>query len=302
MNQFSTILTSNQISLLKRSLENLDFDCEEKTGNSVLVAKNRGVRITVYKTNKVLFQGYETDKWVSKLADQGFVEKTSLPKKTGLPQGYSGPRIGSDESGKGDYFGPLVTVAAFVDNETESQLREIGVQDSKALSDKAIKTMASQIKSLVTWETVTVSPEEYNELYAEMKNLNKLLGRCHARALEGVLNLKDCKLAIVDQFGDEKFVRDELMSKGRKINLIQVPRAESDMAVASASINARDEYIASIERLSREIDIDLPKGASSKVIDKGTEIAMKHGFDKLGYVAKLHFRTTSQIRARIGLV
>tara|TARA_B100001123_G_scaffold52580_1_gene55101 strand:- start:1724 stop:2632 length:909 start_codon:yes stop_codon:yes gene_type:complete len=302
MNQFSTILTSNQISLLKRSLENLDFDCEEKTGDSVLVAKNRGVRITVYKTNKVLFQGYETDKWVSKLADQGFVEKTDLPKKTVLPKGYSGPRIGSDESGKGDYFGPLVTVAAFVDNETESQLREIGVQDSKALSDKAIKTMASQIKSLVTWETVTVSPEEYNELYAEMKNLNKLLGRCHARALEGVLNLKDCKLAIVDQFGDEKFVRDELMSKGRKINLIQVPRAESDMAVASASIIARDEFIASIERLSREIDIDLPKGASSKVIDNGTEIAMKHGFDKLGYVAKLHFRTTSQIRARIGLV
>ena len=302
MNQFSTTFNPDQISLLKRCLESLDFDCEEKTGNSVLVAKNRGIRITVYKTNKVLFQGYETDRWVSKLADQGFVGKTDLPKKPGLSQRYSGPRIGSDESGKGDYFGPLVTVAAFVDNETEFQLRDIGVQDSKTLSDKVIKTMASQIKSLVTWKTVTVLPEEYNELYAEMKNLNKLLGRCHARALEGVLNLKECKLAIIDQFGDEKFVRNELMTKGRKMNLIQVPRAESDIAVASASIIARDEFIAGIERLSREIDIDLPKGASSKVIDKGTEIAMEHGFDKLRYVAKLHFRTTSQIRARIGLV
>ena len=302
MNQFSTILTSDQIPLLKRCLENLGFDCGEKTDNSVLVAKSQGVRITVYKTNKVLFQGSETDKWVGRLVDQGFIEKTPLLKSASLPQRYSGPRIGSDESGKGDYFGPLVTVAAFVNSETESRLRDIGVQDSKALSDKAIKAIASQIKSLVTWKTVTVAPEEYNELYAKMKNLNKLLGWCHARALEDVLSLKECKLAITDQFGDEKFVRDELMTKGRKINLIQVPRAESDIAVATASIIAREEFIAGIARLSREIDIDLPKGASSKVIDKGTEVARKYGFDKLRYVAKLHFRTTGQIRARIGLV
>jgi ribonuclease HIII len=301
MNQFSTTLNSDQVPLLKRCLENLDFVCEEK--NSVLIAKNQGIRITVYKTNKVLFQGAETDKWVVKLAAQGFIEKTPLLKSAGLPQGYSGPRIGSDESGKGDYFGPLVTVAAFVDSESESRLRDIGVRDSKELSDKAIKVMAADIKSLVTWKIVTVGPERYNELYDKMKNLNKLLGWSHARALEDVLNVKECNLAITDQFGDEKFVRDSLMTKGREINLIQMPRAESDIAVASASIIAREAYLTGLESLSREMGIDdLPKGASSKVIDKGIEIATKYGFDKLRYVAKLHFRTTIQIRAGVGLV
>src|SRR3989304_6006148 len=145
--------------------------------------------------------------------------------------------IGVDESGKGDYFGPLVIAAVCVETETAGMLRGSGVKDSKTLSDRAIADLAPDIQGLCRTSVVAIGPAKYNELYGKFKNLNKLLGWGHARAIENLLEAGcPATMALSDQFGDERFIRDALLKKGRAIRLEQRHRAEEDVAVAAASI------------------------------------------------------------------
>ncbi|TAJ09441.1 MAG: ribonuclease HIII [Nitrospirae bacterium] len=204
-------------------------------------------------------------------------------------------RIGIDESGKGDYFGPLVIAAVHVTPELEPDLRLMEVRDSKRISDGRILEMAPDIKLVCRHSIVAIGPERYNELYKKIKNLNRLLAWGHARALENLLEQVPCELAIADQFGDERFVLNALQEKGKRIRLIQRTKAESDLAVAAASILARAEFLLRLKRLSDEIGLALPKGASPQVELAGRMIVKKHGVERLGTVAKLHFRTTQAV-------
>jgi ribonuclease HIII len=205
-------------------------------------------------------------------------------------------RIGMDESGKGDYFGPLVIAAVYVDEKTEPQLVALGVRDSKRLQDNRILTLAEEIKSLCPYDVVPISPKAYNKLYSEIGNLNRLLAWGHARALENVLKKVTCDLAVADQFGDENFLRNALLSEGRTITLEQRPRAEEDIAVAAASILARAEFVRRIEHLSRQLGRTLPKGSSDpKIVTIGREIYTQGGNQSLSEVAKVHFKTTRTI-------
>ena len=204
-------------------------------------------------------------------------------------------RIGIDESGKGDYFGPLVIAAVHVAPESEPDLRLMEVRDSKRISDGRILEMAPDIKLVCRHSIVAIGPERYNELYKKIKNLNRLLAWGHARALENLLEQVNCELAIADQFGDERFVLNALQEKGKRIRLIQRTKAESDLAVAAASILARAEFLLRLKRLSDEIGLALPKGASPQVELAGRMIVKKHGAERLGTVAKLHFRTTQAV-------
>lgn len=204
-------------------------------------------------------------------------------------------RIGIDESGKGDYFGPLVIAAVHVTPELEPDLRLMEVRDSKRISDGRILEMAPDIKLVCRHSIVAIGPERYNDLYKKIKNLNRLLAWGHARALENLLEQVPCELAIADQFGDERFVLNALQDKGKRIRLIQRTKAESDLAVAAASILARAEFLLRLKRLSDEIGLALPKGASPQVELAGRMIVKKHGVERLGTVAKLHFRTTQAV-------
>src|SRR2546426_8412825 len=170
-------------------------------------------------------------------------------------------RIGLDESGKGDYFGPLVIGVVYVDGLTETQLITLGVRDSKLLSDHRILAMAETIKGTCPHFVVSIGPKTYNEMYERMQNLNQLLAWGHARSLEKVLEKVSCDLAIADQFGDESYLLDALGEKGRLIKLEQRPHAESDFAVAAASILARAEFVRQMEQLSSRVGKKLPKGA-----------------------------------------
>jgi ribonuclease HIII len=210
---------------------------------------------------------------------------------------YAGKaRIGLDESGKGDYFGPLVIAAVYVDEQSEPQLITVGVRDSKRLTDNRILVMAEEIKAICSYSVVPIGPKRYNELYEEFHNLNKLLAWGHARSLENLLDKVSCDLAVADQFGDESFLLNALMKKGRQIKLEQRPRAEEDIAVAAASILARAEFVRRMEQLSKRIGKTLPKGSSSPSIEMiGREIVAKGGQDELAEVAKLHFKTTAVI-------
>ena len=209
-------------------------------------------------------------------------------------------RIGIDESGKGDYFGPLVIAAVFVDATTQGELRLMEVRDSKKISDGRVLEMAPDIKTICPHSVIAIGPQKYNELYAKIKNLNRLLAWGHAKALENLLERGvTCERAISDQFGDERLILNVLQEKGQKITLEQRPRAESDLAVAAASILARAEFLTRLKRLSSEVGTTLPKGASPAVELAAKMVIKKHGQDRLGTIAKLHFKTTKAVLAKL---
>jgi ribonuclease HIII len=204
-------------------------------------------------------------------------------------------RIGIDESGKGDYFGPLVIAAVFVDATTQGELALMQVRDSKKISDGRILAMAPDIKMICPHSVIAIGPHKYNELYAKIRNLNRLLAWGHAKALETLLERVSCNRAISDQFGDERFILNALQAKGRKIVLEQRTKAESDMAVAAASILARAEFLIRLKRLSDEVGTTLPKGASPTVELAARMVMKKHGRERLDSIAKLHFKTTRAV-------
>jgi ribonuclease HIII len=204
-------------------------------------------------------------------------------------------RIGIDESGKGDYFGPLVIAAVFVDMTTQGELALMGARDSKKISDGRILAMAPDIRAICPHSVIAIGPSKYNELYTKIKNLNRLLAWGHAKALENLLERVSCERAISDQFGDQQLILHALQEKGRKVVLEQRPQAESDVAVAAASIVARAEFLIRLKRLSDEVGTTLPKGASPAVELAAKMVVKKHGQERLGTVAKLHFKTTKAV-------
>ncbi len=161
-------------------------------------------------------------------------------------------RIGVDESGKGDYFGYLVVAGVMIDDTAEKKLAALKVKDSKKLLDFTVTKLARDIKKICKYDIVKISPEKYNQLYKKFgpKGLNKLLAWGHARVIENLVKKNSCDYVISDKFGDERYLKSALMENGKKIKLIQQVRAESDMAVAAASILARAEFLKTLKRLS----------------------------------------------------
>ncbi|OGP82390.1 MAG: ribonuclease HIII [Deltaproteobacteria bacterium RBG_16_54_11] len=208
------------------------------------------------------------------------------------------PIVGSDESGKGDYFGPLVAAAVYVDKEMAEILKSSGVRDSKDLPETKIADLAATIPKIVGSKlaVIEISPEKYNELYqkfaSENKNLNMLLAWGHAKAIEVVLSKVECKHALADQFADERFILSKLQERGKRIDLHQMPKAETNVAVAAASILARHRFVSRLSELSNRFGIELPRGTSQQTISAAKAFVNIHGISMLGKVAKLHFKTT----------
>ncbi|SRR6266568_725032 len=217
---------------------------------------------------------------------------------------FETPWIGTDESGKGDYFGPLVSVAVYVDDQILERLAALGAKDSKLLSDKKARELAERIRIICKdrFSEVVITPEQYNRLYEDFqqegKTLNHLLAWGHYRALENLLAVVECENIIVDQFANEHYLRERLFTKKRErqLNLIQMPRAEANLAVAAASILARDRFLTWIENMSMKYG-PLPKGASAEVVQTARAIVARRGKEELRMVAKLHFKTTQQVLA-----
>ena len=171
----------------------------------------------------------------------------------------------------------------------------MAVRDSKKISDGRILELAPDIKTICPHSVIAIGPQKYNELYGKIRNLNRLLAWGHAKALETLLERVSCERAISDQFGDERLILNALQEQGRRSVLEQRTKAESDLAVAAASIVARAEFLLRLKRLSDEIGTVLPKGASPAVEWAGRMIVKKHGQERLGTVAKLHFKTTKAV-------
>jgi len=216
----------------------------------------------------------------------------------------SSGRIGTDEAGKGDYFGPLVAAAVWADEEMEAMLAAQGVKDSKRITDGVSYRLAKEIAALCPHQIVKIFPEKYNQLIIKIGNLNHLLGWAHARAIESLLEEIEQRelfhagrlVVVADQFGDESYLRNALMRRGKSVEIRQQIKAEEHTVVAAASILARVGFLDGLARLSREYEVSLPKGASH-VLSAGREVVAKGGRELLCKVAKLHFRTTKQLLA-----
>ena len=202
--------------------------------------------------------------------------------------------IGIDEAGKGDYFGYLVVAGVLVDDEKAAKLKALGVKDSKLLSDLAVSKLAPMIKKVCKHDIVKISPEKYNVLYKKFKSLNKLLAWGHARAIENLLEKNQVDLVVTDKFGDESFLKKTLFAHGKKAKIEQKVRAESDPAVAAASILARAEFLKTLRKLSLEVGHVLPKGATH-VEETAKLLVGKDGEQILDFIAKRHFKTTKRV-------
>lgn len=202
------------------------------------------------------------------------------------------PRVGTDEAGKGDYFGPLVVAGVRVTGaEAAAALERIGVRDSKTLSGSGVRSAAGEVVAAAGEENVRIlslSPPEYETRRAAAGSVPRLLGELHAEIINELC--AGVELAVVDAFGAEALVRD-LIPPGLRLEMR--PRAEDDAAVAAASVLARDRFLQDLERLSEEVGFDLPRGATH-VLDAARRVAETGGMEALKRVAKVHFVTTRQ--------
>jgi len=260
-------------------------------------AKTSEYNATFYNSGKLLIQGADVSNIVTDIENLLGMSTTAVLATASKELGLDIPvcHIGSDESGKGDFFGPLVVAAVLVDKENIEILQKAGIKDCKKVDDKFINKMSAVIKNNCVFSVITINPAKYNELYQKLKNLNLLLAWGHARAIENILEKQDCDFALSDKFGDDKLIKNALMKKGKNIQLEQRHRAESDIAVAAASIIAREQFLKGISEISVKYGFEIPKGASDKVLQTAKKIAEKYSKEELKNAVKTHFKTYSQV-------
>src|SRR5438128_2931827 len=298
MNSYTHALTKDQATELRALLEELGFEFSPKQYTLFFAQKNR-LSVAVYeKGPKVLLQGGGVEEFVQFELEPKILGEAKLGyEEVHSPEMFE-PHFGVDESGKGDFFGPLVISGVYVDRGIGRKLLDAGVVDSKRIgSDNRIRALADTIRktSLGLVETVLIGPAKYNELYEKFGNLNKLLGWGHARVIENLLAKKPaCPRSLSDQFADARVINASLLKHGRKIAIQQRPRAESDIAVAAASILAREAFINWLERKSKEVGLRLERGVSPSVRESARKLVELNGPGALREVAKVHFRTAHE--------
>lgn len=206
-----------------------------------------------------------------------------------------GEYIGSDECGKGDIFGPLVVCAAYVNKETSSALKKIGVRDSKQISGFQIESLAPKIKSIIedNYEVVKINPEKYNELYDRFNNLNKLLNWAHSKAIEKLLERTKCTIVITDKFSNTDLSISR-STEHTSVEFIQLTKAESYTGVAAASILARNAFN-NWFHTHKKNNIELPKGSSEKAETVLKNMLKNFNKDEMNKLAKLHFKTFKKL-------
>jgi ribonuclease HIII len=298
LNSYTHALTKEQTTKLRALLEELGFEFSPKQYTIFFAQKNH-LSVAVYeKGPKVLVQGRGVEEFVQFELEPKILGEAKLGyEEVHSPEMFEA-HFGVDESGKGDFFGPLVIAGVYVDRGIARKLLDAGVVDSKRVSsDARIRTLADTIRtsSLGLVETVLIGPAKYNDLYEKFGNLNRLLGWGHARVIENLLAKKPgCPRSLSDQFADARVINESLLKHGRKIAIEQRPRAESDIAVAAASILAREAFITWLERKSKELGLRLERGVSPSVKESARKLVEMSGPGGLREVAKVHFRTAHE--------
>ena len=256
--------------------------------------------IVFYESGKLVVQGKGTAEFVEFVLEPEILKEVKVGYETILNPDLLLPRIGVDESGKGDFFGPLSIAGVYVNEAVINSWKDKGIRDSKNISsDKKISDLAKMIRETpgCVVDSVVVGNEAYNRLYSKTKSVNTLLAWGHARVIENLMGkryqMKPAPVrAISDQFAASKTVIEKaLMTAGREIELVQRHKAEEDIAVAAASILARDEFVKGLAKLEQQFQIKFPKGAGELVDKVAKEFVAQRGAGELAKVSKTHFRT-----------
>jgi len=291
---FVTTLPSSQTATLKQGLRDQGFTLSQPD-HTHYCGKKKGVSCTLYRSGKLVVSGKEKEDFIRFWLEPEILGTFTYGYEEELIPIDTTPRIGIDESGKGDFFGPLCIAGVYADAAQIAKLAELGVKDSKNMSDKAIRALAKKIRVHCTHHFIRVNPLKYNEIYPKFGNLNSFLAWGHAATIEELVQRSGCDNVLIDQFAARHVVENALRKKQVDVRLKQRHRAEEDTVVAAASILARDAFLEGLQRLGSQLDIELPKGASAKVQQVGRQIVAKHGPDMLRRVAKTHFKTYKAI-------
>lgn len=267
---------------------------DKKIPYAIFQAQEEDTVITLYESGKAMFQGISADVDASMWAMlQDKKEETNNEEDL-----YHITSIGSDEVGTGDYFGPVVVCAAYVNIEDIKFLEELKVKDSKQTTDDYIRKIAPTIAKKIDYELLVLSNKEYNEKYKEIKNINKIKAIMHNKVLYTLHQRhSDCNKIIIDEFAKENSYFNYLKEVTNvERNLIFTPKAENkNMAVGAAAILARFSFLEIMDKLSDKYHEPLLKGASSEVDKQAERLIEKYGKEVLEDIAKLHFINTERI-------
>jgi ribonuclease HIII len=301
---YTVKLNQEQGNALESYLRENDYRFSEVPYARFGAAKEK-INLVLYTSGKLVVQGKQTNDFVQFVLEPLILKEAKLGYEEVLNPELLLPRIGVDESGKGDFFGPLCIAGVYVNEAVVTTWKESGIRDSKSIgSDARINEFAKLIRETkgCVYSVVPIGNEAYNRLYSKMHSVNTLLAWGHARVIENLLAQKDRMIptpvrAISDQFASSKeVIQKALMALGRNLELVQKHKAESDLAVAAASILARDEFVTRLKRMEKEFGTRFPKGASTQVEDAAREFIENHGAADLGKVSKLHFRTAFRVQ------
>ncbi len=304
LTSYTCKLTDEQAAALKSCLEARHYQFRE-VPYARFAGEKEKTNVVFYDSGKLVVQGKGTQEFVEFVLEPEVLQQARLGYEAILNPDLLLPRIGVDESGKGDFFGPMCVAGVYVNASVLAAWKDAGVRDSKNISsDKKISDLAELIRKTPGCVTtvVPIGNEAYNRLHAKMGSVNAVLAWGHARVIENLMGQRHHMnpppvRAISDQFASSKRVVEQaLMTMGRELELVQRHKAEEDLAVAAASILARDEFVKRLAGLGREFEIQLPKGASAQVDAAAREFVAKHGAGSLGRVAKMHFRTSFRAR------
>ena len=295
---YTVEISEEGVEVLRGVLERDGFEFSEKP-YAHYSAKKGKLNVTVYeKGPKVLVQGKETEDFVQFTLEPEVLGEARLGyEELHNPEMFE-PHFGIDESGKGDFFGPLVIAGAYVDQNSARALLDAGVMDSKKIAAGRITKLAEVIRSLpgVAHAVVSIGPERYNELYRSFRNLNELLAWGHAKVIsELVGKVPACPRALSDQFANPRVLERALAKQEIDLVLQQRTKGESDVAVAAASILARDRFVRWLQDAEKEWDMKFPLGAGEQVLQAGRSFFDAKGAEKLHLVSKEHFKTTDKV-------
>ncbi len=260
---------------------------------TIFSAQKKGVSVSLYESGKLTVQGKEMGDFIEMYLEPEIIKSFTYS----YPEEYvdKNPHMGSDEAGKGDFFGALCIAAVYADGPGIIELVKMGVKDTKVLSDKKTLDMAKKIRENFAHHIIKVGPVKYNELYAKFNNLNTLLAWAHSATLENLGQKTGCEQAIVDQFASQAFITPIIMRKNKGLNLILKTHAEADPVVAAAAILARAAFLNNLKDLGEELGIVLPKGASQLTKKIASQIVKQHGAETLDRLCKKHFQTYKQV-------
>jgi ribonuclease HIII len=304
LTSYTCKLTDAQAKALRKYLNDHGYTFRE-VPYARFAGEREKTNVVFYESGKLVVQGKGTQEFVEFVLEPEILQEARLGYEAVLNPELLLPRLGVDESGKGDLFGPLCVAGAYVNESVVKAWRDSGIRDSKNISsDKRIAELAELIRNTPGCVTtvVPIGNEAYNRLHAKMRTVNELLAWGHARVIENLMGQKHRMnpppvRAISDQFAHNKAtVGRALMPLGRSIELIQRHKAEEDLAVAAASILARNEFVARLGSLGKQFGIEFPKGCSEAAVAALRAFVAKHGADALGKVAKLHFKTIGDQR------